>query len=134
MDLRDGGTHWTKEVQNLHHWYEAVIDKSIVASQKKSTLLSDYIKKKDVAGDAAEEIAVSSPASTIQVGWNGQVFQHKKLSIMEGVNPSFHFCVRKANFFSSKSHLLPIRTPLDSLLLTYLEDSKTSRMFRAFRN
>lgn len=59
MHIMGKKSHWGSEDQNLHHRYEEVIDLSISATKKNSTLLSGYIKKKNVVGNTADEIAVS---------------------------------------------------------------------------
>lgn len=59
MHLMGKGSRWGSENQNWHHRYEEVIDLTMVASNKTSTLLESSIEEENVPGDTAEEIALA---------------------------------------------------------------------------
>lgn len=59
MHIMGTGSRWGKEEKDPHSRYEEVIELTIKASTKKSTLLSAFITKTNVAGNTAEAITVS---------------------------------------------------------------------------
>jgi hypothetical protein len=59
MHIMGSGSRWGSEDQSLHSRYEEVIELTINATTRKSSLLSAFIVEVDVPGDDAEEIALS---------------------------------------------------------------------------
>lgn len=59
MHLMGKKSHWGSEDQKIHSRYEKVIDNSISFTTKKSSILEIYVKKINIGGNTAEEIARS---------------------------------------------------------------------------
>lgn len=56
MHLMGEGSRWGPEDRDYHKRFEEVIDKTMDAAERRSTLLSQYVQKKSVGGDNAEEV------------------------------------------------------------------------------
>lgn len=59
MHMMGQGSRWGREEKSLHSRYEEVVDKTMVAGKRRSTLLSPYIKKRAVAGNTAERVTLA---------------------------------------------------------------------------
>jgi Zinc dependent phospholipase C len=88
MHLMGKQSHWGSEDQSIHHRYEEVIDKTIVAKTKTSTLLSSFVKRKSVSGNTPSEIALSVARFTETGGSSsetpGQMYKEFKSLIKNG--------------------------------------------------
>ncbi len=87
MHIMGTGSRWGKEAKAPHSRYEEVIDKTIVSSTRKSTLLSAFIKKTNVSGTTAEKVTLNvaefvdtGGGSVRTTGW----MYKRWLAIMEG--------------------------------------------------
>lgn len=59
MHVMGTGSRWGREESAPHSRYEEVVEKTIKASTRKSTLISPFIERIDVPGDTAEDVAFS---------------------------------------------------------------------------